>query len=479
MSGTPSNVAIRVKELSKRFEIYPTPADMLWELVTRRRRHEEYWALRAVSFEVQRGEVVGIIGRNGAGKSTLLKILTGTLEKTAGEVQVDGRISSILELGMGFHAEYTGRENVYTGGLCLGMSRAEIDRKIEWIIEFSEVRYVIDQPFKTYSTGMQARLMFSTAVSVDPEILIVDEALSVGDIRFQRKCFNKFEEFRRSGKTILLVSHALGTVDAICDRAIYLKDGNVAGDGIPKVVTGLYLRDMLGPPSNDCGAAEKKDIQIIHPVIHEQPIGSMDQPSEVAREYDEPTTDGQPEAGEQPAGWVVDEPSVARETTDIKRGALYRYGNRGATIVEFGAEDEYGRRVTELRIAGKYRFRVRVRCNQDELEGLNVGITVRTVQGVVLFAVNPISQKVSTPQITRGEVLDVCVDFTNWFAPGDYFVTFGAWSLDSPTHFDRIVDALHLTVSGDCGLLPNSVVNLQASYVVNVITTDMEASAQG
>src|SRR5258706_10851272 len=245
MSGS-SEIAIHVANLSKVFKIYAHPSDMFREMVRGKPRYKPFWALQDVSFDVHKGQVVGILGRNGAGKSTLLKIITGTLDKTSGEVQAHGRISSILELGTGFSGEYTGRENIYLGGLMVGLSREEIKQKEEWIIDFSELRDFIDQPFKTYSTGMQARLTFSTAICIDPDILIVDEALSVGDARFSRKSFAKMEDFRKAGRTILLVSHNTNQVASFCDHALILENGRVFDQGDPARLRGVYYDLLFG-----------------------------------------------------------------------------------------------------------------------------------------------------------------------------------------------------------------------------------------
>ena len=232
--------AIVVRGVGKRYRVYRRQSDRLAEWITRRPRHRPFWALRDVSFDVRRGEIVGVIGRNGAGKSTLLRLLTGISLPTEGEIDVFHRMSAILELGSGFHPEFSGRENVFLGGAVLGMEEEEIRRKYQSIVDFAELGPFMDLPFKTYSLGMQARLSFAVAISVDPEILIIDEALAAGDSAFIAKCFERIKEICASGATVLFVSHNTYLVQRLCRRALWLEGGRLAGDGDPALVCRDY-----------------------------------------------------------------------------------------------------------------------------------------------------------------------------------------------------------------------------------------------
>ena len=244
-----SELAISVHDLSKCFHIYDKPRDRLFQMLARDRKQyfREFWALNAVSFDIRKGETVGIVGRNGSGKSTLLQLVCGTLNPTHGTITTNGRIAALLELGSGFNPEFSGRENVYMNAAVLGLSREETDARFSEIEAFAEIGEFIDQAVKTYSSGMMVRLAFAVAINVEPQILIVDEALSVGDELFQRKCFARIEAIKESGATILFVSHSGSAVVELCDRAILLDSGEKLIEGAPKSIIGKYQKLLYAP----------------------------------------------------------------------------------------------------------------------------------------------------------------------------------------------------------------------------------------
>jgi homopolymeric O-antigen transport system ATP-binding protein len=432
------DIAIRARGLSKTFKIYPHPGDVLAELLGGRKRHVEKAALTDVSFELRRGEVIGILGRNGAGKSTLLKLIAGTLERSAGELEVYGRITAILELGTGFHPDYTGRENIYMGGLCLGMSRSEIDRKLDSIVDFSELAEVIDQPFRTYSTGMQARLTFSTAISVDPDILIVDEALSVGDAKFQMKCFGRISEFRAQRKTILLVSHDLNTVTSFCDHAIILERGRVHAAGGAREMASAYQQLLWS-----ANPAHR-----VSPAL--QPAPSEPAPVQQSTVITEAAAIAEPDLVS-PAG----------------TRASNRYGDGSMLLEMYDLLDETGRSIRGLRSGQPCTLTFRMRAIRD-LHDVSTGFAIKDRRGTVLFGVTNISQNQPPARLRAGEAFVLRVAMTMWLAAGDYFVNLGAGHLGTSIMCDFIEDALQFSVAGPGGIFTTAVVNLDASFSLQI-----------
>lgn len=248
-----SEYAIEVSDLSKCYEIYNRPIDRLRQTLFRGRKnfYKEFWALKGVSFKINKGETVGIIGRNGSGKSTLLQMICGTLNPTSGSIETRGRVAALLELGAGFNSEFSGRENVLLNADILGFPREAMSERMQEIIAFSELKYFIDQPVKTYSSGMYARLAFSIAIHVDPDILIIDEALAVGDARFVAKCMRRIKDIQMQGVTVLFVSHDVGSVRTLCERAIWLHQGRLVSQGDVFPVTGQFMEFMFKNDMDD------------------------------------------------------------------------------------------------------------------------------------------------------------------------------------------------------------------------------------
>lgn len=391
--------------------------------------------------------MVGLLGRNGAGKSTLLKLICGKLDATSGEVKVTGRISSILELGTGFSPDYTGRENVRLGGLMIGMTEREILDRMDWIIDFAELREFIDQPFRTYSSGMQARLTFATAVCVDPEILIVDEALSVGDARFQRKCFAQMSAFREQGRTILLVSHDTNTISTFCDHAILLENGRILEQGEPRHISMVYFRMAFDEPPPEARAA-----------VLPAPTRSSDSAPgpvhlrrevvlELARAAQSRRREGRLQGSQSPH--------------EMRTGSF-----KEAEILEFGILDEHGAVTSNPVSGGRYRFFVVVLFHA-RVDRPAFGFNIRSKKGVDMFGVDTRSANIVLRPHEAGEILTGFLEVTMWLTNGDYFLsgTIGATSDGKEAYpIDFRYDALLFSIGNLPEIQHASVVNLQHKF---------------
>ena len=401
-----SDFAVRVEHLQKVYKLYQKPMDRLKESLglTRRKLYQEHYALNDVSFQVRQGETVGIIGTNGSGKSTILKIITGVLNPTAGEVEVNGRISALLELGAGFNGEYSGLENVYLNGTMMGFSRKEIDQKLDGILKFADIGDFIHQPVKTYSSGMFVRLAFAVAINIDPEILIVDEALSVGDVFFQAKCYHKFEEFKEMGKTILLVSHDLGSVGKYCDRVILLNQGVKVDEGEPKRIVDLYKKILVG----------------------------QDQPQEkhISQASEAPVKEGN--------RW--------QDRLQLNP-QLLEYGEKRAEIVDFAILDEEGRISNSVDKGGSCQIRVKVRFHEPVQEPI-VAYTIKNLRGTEITGTNTMYEGIVIPPQNPGDERIVTFQQRVDLQGGEYLLSLGCTGYrDGDFHvYHRLYDICNLTV---------------------------------
>jgi lipopolysaccharide transport system ATP-binding protein len=446
--------AIKISALSKVFRVWSQPHDMFLEAITGRRRHEECEALTGINLEVARGSVVGILGRNGAGKSTLLRIVAGTLDATAGSVAVDGRVAAILELGTGFHPEYTGRENVILGGLCLGLNREEIAARFDEIVEFAELHEVIDRPFKTYSSGMQARLTFAVATSVDADVLIIDEALAVGDARFQLKSFDRVRRFKSLGRSILLVSHDINQIVSVCDRAILLERGRIIADDDPARVGNQYHELLFGPRSQ---SVIFDDVRVdgrngeptvsLDSIVEEQSVA----PVCTAESIVESDLDREPEPT--PAPIEIEAPV---------RPVEHRYGEGSVQIVDVRICDRERNGVSAIQSLGRYGLVCRIRSHRA-IDSLCFGMLIRDRRGLDLFGWDMLTggYRPLAP-LAAGELREITLWFNANLAAGDYFVTVALARWDG-LKYDVRFDALDLKVESTPTLFSGSVLNLDVS----------------
>ncbi|MCL6543952.1 MAG: ABC transporter ATP-binding protein, partial [Bryobacteraceae bacterium] len=358
--------SVEFQGVSKSYPIYDSPGDRLKELLTlnRRQYRRDFWALRDVSFEVRRGETFCIIGENGSGKSTLLQIVAGILAPTSGQVQVNGRVSALLELGSGFNPEFTGRDNVYLNAAILGFSKAEIDRRFRDIADFAEIGSFMDQPVKTYSSGMAVRLAFAVAIHVDPEILLVDEALAVGDIYFRQRCMRKVHELRSRGVTILFVSHSIPEVKALGDRTLWLDQGQVRELGRTDKVVERFMAAM-----------SEKDSAYVHQHRVSAPA---------------------------PSSQAVRAPEVVEHIPNID----HRHGDGRAEVIGIAVTDPSGRPLAVLEPQSHVVVRISVRA-REPIPRPNVGFIMRNHLGIDFAGTNALREGCELPAMQPGDIYTV------------------------------------------------------------------------
>lgn len=429
-----SEVAIRVDDVSKLYKLYDKPSDRLKESLglTRKKLYKEYYALHNVSFDVKRGETVGIIGTNGSGKSTILKIITGVLNPSGGHVEIDGRISALLELGAGFNMEYTGIENIYLNGTMIGFSREEIDAKMQDILDFADIGDFVHQPVKTYSSGMFVRLAFAVAINIDPEILIVDEALSVGDVFFQAKCYKKFEDFKKMGKTILFVSHDLGSISKYCDRVVLLNRGKKLAEGTPKEMVSMYKRIMVNQDKAEEIAA------------HQMDMSSLEEDDE--KEIKEAACEGQ---------WK----KHYNLNPDVDE-----YGNGAAEIEDFAIIDENGNYTNAIVKGTRFRLKSKVKFKQDIHDPIFT-YTFKNIQGVAITGTNTMYEKKDVPLAKEGETYVATFEQDMFLQGGEYLLSMSCTGYRDGEFqvYHRLYDVCNVTVVSDK--------NTVGFYDMNSVTT--------
>ena len=410
------NIAIRVKNLEKVYKLYNKPSDRVKEAfgLGRKKRHTPHHALSNINLTINRGETVGIIGTNGSGKSTILKIITGVLNPTSGEVEVNGRISALLELGAGFNMEYNGIENIYLNGTMIGFSEKEIDEKLNDILEFADIGEYVYQPVKTYSSGMFVRLAFAVAINIEPEILIVDEALSVGDVFFQAKCYHKFEEFKQMGKTIVFVSHDLSSISKYCDRVVLLNQGVKLGEGEPKEMIDAYKQVLVGQYT-----------------IAETDEGSLLEDEQLRAL------------------------AAGKSKNELTKGVsinpdLLEYGSKKAVISEYFITDDKGLKTTAIIKGNSFSIHMKVDMAQD-IAAPVFAFTIKNIKGTEITGTNTMFEKAFLDSVKAGESKEIVFTQEMNLQGGEYLLSLGVtgYEGDEFTVYHRLYDVLNLTVISD------------------------------
>ena len=389
--------AIQVKNLKKVYKLYHKPSDRFKDAFgLAKGKFKEHYALNGINMEIFQGETVGIIGTNGSGKSTILKIITGVLNPTEGEVTVNGRISALLELGAGFNMEYNGIENGYLNGTMMGFSEKEIEKKLPDILQFADIGDYVYQPVKTYSSGMFVRLAFAVAINIEPEILIVDEALSVGDVFFQAKCYRKFEEFKEMGKTIVFVSHDLSSISKYCDRVYLLNQGDLLGEGSPKEMIDAYKQVLVGQ--------------------YEVPEGEEN----------------------------IHVPQAALNPE------LLEYGDKQAEIEEFYITDEKGIKTTAVIKGTTFAIHIKVRFNNRIVAPI-FAFSVKNIKGTEITGTNTMVEKAFLEPVEAGSIKEVTFTQKMSLQGGEYLLSLGVTGYEGNEFkvYHRLYDVMNISVVSD------------------------------
>ena len=417
-----SNLAINVCDVTKIYRLYDKPIERLKESIslTHKKYHKEFFALDKISFSVEKGSTVGIIGTNGSGKSTILKIITGVLNPTTGSVEVNGNISALLELGAGFNMDYTGIENIYMNGTMMGFSREQMEAKLPEILEFADIGDFVYQPVKTYSSGMFVRLAFALAINVEPEILIVDEALSVGDVFFQAKCYRRMEEIRKTGTTILMVTHDMGSVIKYCDKVILLNKGEFLAEGPAGEMVDLYKKILAGRMDDlEADLAKRLDSNFSDMMELNNDINKTH-----AKEYH---------------GLMKDKISINPNKTE--------YGDGRAEIYDLGLLDSKGE-LTNLLLKGEeFTIREKIRFNAN-IESPIFTFTIKDKKGTELSGTNTMFEGVPVKPVKPGD--EAVVEFKQKMTlqGGEYLLSMSCTGFENGTHvvYHRLYDVTFITV---------------------------------
>ena len=421
-------IAICADQITKIYKLYDKPSDRMKEALglSRKKRHKEHYALQGVDMTVYQGETVGIIGTNGSGKSTILKIITGVLNPTKGNLTVNGRISALLELGAGFNMEYNGIENIYLNGTMMGFSKKEIDEKLQDILDFADIGDYVYQPCKTYSSGMFVRLAFAVAINIEPEILIVDEALSVGDVFFQAKCYHKFDEFKKMGKTILFVSHDLSSIAKYCDRVVLLNKGHKLGEGTPKDMIDAYKQVLVGQyevPEEEDSLLEDEDI------------------NELAAEV----SDGKKKRKDASKKST----SKSAELLGVNPDAL-EYGTKTAIIHDYYVTDKKGTKTSAIIKGEEFTLHYKVKFKED-IPAPIFAFTVKNVRGTEITGTNSMFEKAFLSGVKAGEEKEVTFTQNMDLQGGEYLLSLGVTGYEGEKFevYHRLYDVINITVVSD------------------------------